>query len=141
MAAADGAGVEHVDARVRAGVESADDQIGRRLQELEQGELDAIGRPAFDRPAHRRLIFVEHFLRDERREQRDRVTDGALLARRRDHRDRAELLQLFAHGAQAGSVNAVVVCQQDAHRISSAVFLPFSNARKITSRFGCNHSP
>ena len=62
-----GAGIEHVDAGVGAGVEAADDQVGRLRQQFAQGQLDAVGRPALDRPAQRLLLLVEDFLHDQRR--------------------------------------------------------------------------
>ena len=85
----DRAGIEDVDPRVGAGVQSADDQIRRLWQQFLQGQFDAIGRPAFDRPAHGLAVLVEHFLHHERHEQRDRMPGRALLrwpARRRSRR-------------------------------------------------------
>ena len=45
----------------------------------------AIRRPAFDGPAHELAVVVEHFLDQQRRQQRDRVADGGS-ARRPERR-------------------------------------------------------
>src|SRR5205814_13190 len=84
-----GSRVEHVDARVQAAVHAADDQIGSLAAKLEDTELDAVGRAAFDGPASAPLAVVD-FLGDQRPKERDRVTDAALLGGRGDDADVAQ---------------------------------------------------
>ncbi len=105
------AGVKHIDPRVGAGVEPADHDIGRLLQQFEKCQLDAIGRPPFHRPAHRRVVLVQDFLNEQRRQQRDRMADRTLLPGRRHHRHVAEFYQLRPQRTQARSINAVVIGQ------------------------------
>ena len=60
-------------------------------KQLQQRQLDAVGGAALDGPAHWPVVLVEHLLDEERREEGDRVADGALLARRRHDGHLAEL--------------------------------------------------
>ena len=89
--------------------------------ELGERQLHAIGRAAFHGPAAPPLA-VEHFLRHERAEERDRVPYAALLDRRRDDAHVAQPLQRTLHRRQAGRVNAVVVRQQYLHRCCDSAF-------------------
>ena len=68
---------------------------GRRGQTLEQPQLDAIGRAAFDRPTAP-LLPVEQFVDDQRAEIGDRMSDAALLGGRRDDVHLAQRGQLAA---------------------------------------------
>ena len=56
---------------------------GRRGQNSATPEFHAVGRAAFDGPAAP-AVAVEHFLDRQRREERDRMADAALLGGRRD---------------------------------------------------------
>jgi len=104
-----------VDARVRAGVQAAHNHVRRFRQQLQQGQLHAVGRPAFHGPAHRLVVLVEHFLHQQWRQERDRMADGTLLRRGADHGHVAEFLQFLPQRPETGSIDAVVVGQQDAH--------------------------
>ncbi len=103
------AGVQDVYPGVGSGIETADDQVGRFLEQFQKGQLDAIGRPALHRPAQRLLGLVFHLLHQQRGQQRDGMSHGTLLSCRGDHRHFSQLFELQAQGPQAGGIDAVVI--------------------------------
>ena len=81
----DGAGVEHVDARVQPAVDAADDDVGPPRAELEEAELHAVGRTSFDGPtAPHAAVGLVFLAGNHGREKRHRMPDAALLDGRRD---------------------------------------------------------
>ena len=108
----DGAGVGDVVAEVRAEVDAGDDEIGPVVpHQLEDGQVDAIGRRAVDD-----VFVLAELQHPQRTVQRERMRRRALLAIGRDDDD------LDAVDAPAGvrqlaepfAVDAVVVGDEDA---------------------------
>ena len=92
--------------------------VGRVGTELENTQLNAIGRASLDRPAST-AFSVEYFLDHQRAEERDRVPDTALLGGRRNDRDVAQLDELLLQGRQSRGVDPIIVGQQYLHAILS----------------------
>ena len=77
--------IRHVVADIEAVVDAGDDEIGRAVQHLVDGDVDAVGRRAVDG-----VDAIADVLEAERPAQRQRVSDGAGLGLRRDDRHLAE---------------------------------------------------
>jgi hypothetical protein len=81
------------------------------------GEFHRIGGAAVHRPAPV-AIALEHLLRRQRRQERDRVPDTALLRRRRSHGDVSEPAHRPLHGREPRREDAVVIGQENLHGVA-----------------------
>ena len=88
------------------------------------------GRPSTAQPRNCCVVVV-NFLDQQRGQQGNRMADGALFRGRGDDRYLAEFLQLGSQRPQSGSINSVVVGQQDPHAAS-----PFRRPRSIGPLYG-----
>jgi len=109
-----GARVEHVDPRVEAAVDPADDQIGPPRTELRDPELDRVGRTAVHGPAAA-PVTVEHLLGRQWRQERDRMPHAALLGGGCDDLHVAQLGEGFFQGGEPRGEDPVVVGEHDEH--------------------------
>ncbi len=113
--AGDGAGIDHVLARIAAAVDAGQHQVGRPiLDHVARGHDHAIGRGALDRET-----TLADLAQPQRIVERERMRHAGLIELRRDHPDivgqrtrdlRADLETL--------GMDAVVVGDEDAHEVS-----------------------
>lgn len=91
----DSAGVEHIDADVRAGIDATDDQVGAASTEFKYAEFDAVGGAAVHGPAVVLAVFKDLF--DHNRMQvGDSMADAALFCERSHSRHMPQFAQHIA---------------------------------------------
>ncbi len=112
----DGARIGDVVAEVGAVVDPRDDQVGTAPDQPELGEADAVDRRPVRRVAAIAVAELD-LLHGQRRAGRDAARRGAAVGVRGDHLDLdpVDLAQRPPRGLQAGSRDAVVVGQKNAH--------------------------
>ena len=89
-------------------------RVGRARAQLEDPQLNAVGRTPLDRPAATTRT-VENFFDHQWAEKRNRMSYATLFLGRGDDGDVSQGLQLVFERRQARRVNSVVVRQKNLH--------------------------
>ena len=130
------AGIDHADARIGAQVDPADQQVRRRLHQVRDGQLHAIG----GRSPHRMAKELARLFNRpalDRVGEGDGVPDRALLRGRGHHMGLAQVVDCLVEGLDTGCVDAVVVADEKSHASNLARAKPADKRQSgLSGRIG-----